>query len=409
MEGKRLINSIVLKNFLSFGNEGESVDLGPLNVFIGPNASGKSNFVSAVALLTKAVAQGGLSAQMRGGGGVEEFLWKGEPSDPIAEIDVIVHYPEVGDASGTGPLRYKLCFTRVGQRVQIVEEVLENASPLPVSQGADDDFYYRNQNGHRVLKLKNSVGAREKRSLDSGEINPEETILSQRRDPDTYPEITYLAEQLSKAKLYAYYGFPDYVPPRAPQRVDTPDDFLAEDARNLALVLNSLDRKPKVKEQFIGAFRKLYDAARDIRTITQGGVVQIYVYEKGAHETITIPATRLSDGTLRYLCLLTILCHPTPPPLVCIEEPELGLHPDILPTIAELLIDASKRTQLIVTTHSDALVSAFTESPECVLVCEHDLAGTHLRRLTKEKLTGWLDDYSLGDLWRMGEIGGNRW
>ena len=136
-----------------------------------------------------------------------------------------------------------------------------------------------------------------------------------------------------------------------------------------------------------------------------GGSALLYIHERGLNEPI--PATRLSDGTLHYLCLLAMLCHPTPPPLICIEEPEMGLHPDILPTVAELLLDASQRTQLIVTTHSDVLISALTDYPESVLVCDRDISGTQLRRLEKEQLEGWLQKYRLGELWRMGEIGGN--
>jgi len=122
-----------------------------------------------------------------------------------------------------------------------------------------------------------------------------------------------------------------------------------------------------------------------------------------------IPASRLSDGTLRYLCLLSILCHPSPPPLICLEEPEVGLHPDILHTVAELLVEASKRTQLIVTTHSDILVSALSEQPESILVCEHDEGGTHMKWLEQEQLKEWLKKYSLGDLWLRGQLGGVRW
>ena len=122
-----------------------------------------------------------------------------------------------------------------------------------------------------------------------------------------------------------------------------------------------------------------------------------------------MPATRLSDGTLRYLCLLVLLLHPTPPPLMCIEEPELGMHPDIIGTIAELLIDASKRTQLIVTTHSDLLISKLSEIPEAVVVCERGPRGTTLRRLEPDALKVWLDEYSLGEVWLKGGIGGTRW
>jgi predicted ATPase len=101
--------------------------------------------------------------------------------------------------------------------------------------------------------------------------------------------------------------------------------------------------------------------------------------------------------------------HPTPPPLICIEEPEAGLHPDILPTIAELLVDASQRTQLIVTTHSETLISALGDYPEAVIVCERDERGTRLERLEREPLLDWLAKYSLGKMWRMGQIGGNRY
>jgi len=97
------------------------------------------------------------------------------------------------------------------------------------------------------------------------------------------------------------------------------------------------------------------------------------------------------------------------PPLVCIEEPELGLHPDVLPKIADLLIDVSELTQLIVTTHSDILVDAMSEQPETILVCEKHDGQTTINRLQKKKLQIWLDKYRLGELWTRGEIGGTRW
>ena len=112
---------------------------------------------------------------------------------------------------------------------------------------------------------------------------------------------------------------------------------------------------------------------------------------------------------MRYLCLLAILLHPEPPSLIGIEEPELGLHPDLLPGLADLLVEASERTQLIVTTHSDVLVDALTERPESVVVCEKNDGQTEMRRLDKADLDKWLKEYRLGDLWTSGELGGNRW
>jgi predicted ATPase len=151
--------------------------------------------------------------------------------------------------------------------------------------------------------------------------------------------------------------------------------------------------------------KDLYDGITDFETFGEGGSVQVFLSEGD----FSIPATRVSNGTLRYLCLLAILCDPTPPPLICIEEPELGLHPDILPKLADLLVAASERTQLIVTTHSDILVDALTERPEAVVVCEKHDGQTQMRRLDKKDLAAWLEEYRLGQLWLKGKLGGTRW
>lgn len=98
-----------------------------------------------------------------------------------------------------------------------------------------------------------------------------------------------------------------------------------------------------------------------------------------------------------------------PPPLISLEEPEIGLHPDVLPKIADLLVEASTRTQLIVTTHSDILVDALSDQAESVVVCDWSPGGTTMRRLDRDRLRGWLDEYRLGELWRKGELGGTRW
>ena len=109
------------------------------------------------------------------------------------------------------------------------------------------------------------------------------------------------------------------------------------------------------------------------------------------------------------MCLLAILCHPTPPPLICIEEPELGLHPDLLPKMADLLVAASERCQLIVTTHSDILVDALTETPDSIVVCEKHNGRTTMERLKPDDLAVWLEKYRLGELWTSGQLGGTRW
>jgi predicted ATPase len=183
------------------------------------------------------------------------------------------------------------------------------------------------------------------------------------------------------------------------------NDFLEEDVSNLGLMLNRLRADSRAKSELLAYLKMFYEGAEDILTPIQGGMVDVRVEEENG---ITIPATRLSDGTLRWLSLLTILLHPEPPPLVCIEEPELGLHPDMIRPLTKLLINASERMQLVVTTHSDAIIDELSGVPDAIIVCEKHGGSTELKRLNPEELRDWLNRYTLGQLWRTGEIGGNR-
>jgi predicted ATPase len=402
---KRFIRSLRLENFLSFGPGSAAIELESLNVLIGPNGAGKSNLIEAIGLLAASATD--LPQPIRAGGGVREWLWKGGSTDPVAEMDATIYNPE-----RNVPLRHKLSFTATGSRFELLDEAIENESPLDGYK--DVFFYYRYQKGYPVISVQSldgdgaANGIPKPRNLQREELAPDQSVISQRRDPDLYPEITYLGNSYARIKLFREWNLGRNTPARRPQQVDAPNDFLAEDASNLALVLNRLEsRHYPAYQRITELLAELYAPFKSIHTAIDFGTVQLFLREKHLREPI--PATRLSDGTLRYLCLLAVLCHPTPPPLICIEEPEIGLHPDMLSTIANLLIEASHRTQLIVTTHSDILIDALSETPEAVIVCEKEDGATQMRRLQPERLKVWLKEYSLGGLWLSGEVGGNRW
>jgi predicted ATPase len=407
MKGTRFLRSIRLTNFLSYGETGAEIELEPLNVLIGPNGSGKSNLIEAVGLLHAAPKD--LSDPIRKGGGVREWLWKGGEASDAARIEAVASYPD-----GIMPLRYKLAFDEVGQNCEIVDEVVENQEPTSPKE-EDVYFFYRYQNGHPVLNVRQEIQekagtdkGRRRRSLQHEEVTAGQSVLSQRKDPDQYPEITYLGNQFSAIRIFREWNLGRNTEPRKPQPADLAGDFLSADAANLGLVVSDLvHRGGGIRQVLVEKLTEFYPRVTDITTKTQGGTVQLFLHEEGLRSPV--PATRLSDGTLRFLCLLTILCHPEPPPLVCIEEPELDLHPDILPLVAEMFVEASERMQLIVTTHSDLLVSALTDVCEAVVICERDNNGTQLRRLDSEALQDWIEDYTVGELWQMGELGGTRW
>lgn len=386
----RPLRELRLKNFLSYGPNADPVKLKSLNLLIGPNGSGKSNLIEAISLL-RATA-GDLRGVIRRGGGVSSWIWKGGTGDPTT-LEALLAYPP-----GDQALRHGFSFHAQDQGFVLVDEWIENERPWP---GNDEPyFYYRYQQGRPVLNV-----AKERRQLERESVEQDASILSQRKDPDTYPEITFLAEGYERIRIYREWVFGRKAVFRAPQQADMREDRLEEDFSNLGLFLNQMRLVPAAKEKLLSHLRDLYEGLDDFEINIKGGTVQVYFQEDG----YSVPATRLSDGTLRYLCLLAILCDPDPPPLICIEEPELGLHPDILPKLADLMVEAAERTQLIVTTHSDILVDAMTERPESVLVCEKEDGQTRVRRLDGSRLKKWLADYRLGELWTRGELGGTRW
>ena len=387
-----LINRIRLIDVLSFGPSVQELKLEPLNVLIGPNGSGKSNFIEAIGLLKAAPLD--LHAPIRDGGGVHDWIWRGDVTGGIAQVEAVLAYGE------TRALRYTLTFLEKGQRFRVNSEELRPEHP---DSGTSDPHFSTDGEMAHVDFVESGSENKETR-MSAMDIRSDRSIFSQVRGPN-YPQLTYTAEQFERIRLFREWSFGRRTPSRVPQKADLPNDFLAEDGTNLGLVLNRLRRDPKSKSRLLKAVRELYEGVDEFEVIIEGGSVQVFLQEGN----VTIPATRLSDGTRRYLGLLAILCHPTPPPLVCIEEPELGLHPDILPGLAELLREASERCQLIVTTHSDTLVDALTDTPESVVVCQKENGETTMRRLDKLELAGWLEKYSLGDFWMRGGLGGTRW
>ena len=398
------LRSLKLNNFLSFGPESHDIELTPLNVLIGPNASGKSNFIEALELIHATPTD--ISDAIRIGGTAGEWLWKGASPPKPAEIEArlcpndLIH-----------ELRYRLSFTEANSRLEILDEALEDTMPHKPGE-KDVFFYYRFQNGHPVINVKQTVkdeSAKKqyvKRALKRESLNPEQSVFAQRKDPEIYPELTHVAEQFGRIQIFREWGFGRSASLRQAQPANLPSDALLPTIVNLGLVLNDLEHQD-TWPRFLEYMQRFLPRFKRLTTKIQGGSVQIYLHEDGLKTPI--PATRLSDGTIRFLALMAVLLHPKKAPLVCIEEPELGLHPDALAIIAELLVEAKAKTQVIVTTHSDVLVSALTEEADSVLVSDYAGGGTEFRRLESAKLKHWLEKYRLGEIWRIGKLGGNLW
>ena len=389
------IQSIRLDGFLSFPPRSPTFQLGTLDVLIGPNGAGKSNLVEAFELL--AATPTDTASAIRDGGGAEEWLWKGAGGTDRARIEVVLD----GETPNRGrPLQYRLEFGAVGRRAEVFDEVVEETEP---NRGHEDVyFYYRFQEGHPAINVREESGTRTSRRLQRENLPPDQSVLARFKSADLYPEVAWVSDFFDSIQTFREWTFGRYTPLRKPQSADLPGQQLMPDNRNLALVLNHIEHEDGGKfkealERFLPRFKRLSTYVRD-------GGLEFFVHETGIASPI--PATRLSDGTIRFMAILATLLNTSPPPLVCIEEPELGLHPDAVVLLADLLVEASSRMQLLVTTHSDALVSALSANPASVITCQWR-NGTALDRVDPEELRSWLDEYTLGDIWRMGKLGAN--
>ena len=395
------IHRIRLDGFLSFAPGSPALELEPLNVLIGPNASGKSNLIEAFELLRSTPTD--FAAAIRDGGGPREWIWKGQPRVGSATMETVL----AKENPARDPLRHRLEFSTVQNRVEVLDEAIEELEPRPGEK--EPFFYYRFQHGNPVINIRQSEGddRRAERRLRREDFRSTQSVLAQRKDPDLYPEVTWVGNQFREMQLFREWTFGRFGALRTPQPADLPGDRLLPNASNLALVLNEIEHRDGT--HFNAALRRFFPRFKRMTTRVAGGTVQFYLHESDIDSPI--PATRLSDGTIRFIAILAILLAPDPPSFVCIEEPELGLHPDAVAQMAELLVEASSRMQLVVTTHSESLVSALTECPDAVITCERPGPATTLHRLDPgldpEHLKGWLNDYSLGDLWGMGELGAN--
>ncbi len=394
MDGKKVIHSIRLVNILSYGPDTPEFDLEPLNVIIGPNASGKSNLIEALSILAGTPKD--IQEPLRKGGGTVEWLWKGtqDPGSATIEVTVDALWNKI-------PIRYRLSFTEFFARFVLNDEAIEDAYPSAL--GEDPTFYYQYRCGKPVIRVEGETAS--ERPLNKDDLITDQSILSQRKDPDSLAELSFLVFHFGRMRFYREFQLGHDSPLRKPQQADLVQDYLLEDGSNLAVVLSFLLNQPPIKATILEYLQEFYPSVQDTLAPVLGGNIQMSFHEEGLYHPV--PSTRLSDGTLRFLCLLAVLCNPERSSVICIEEPETGLHPDVIPTLAKLLVEASERSQIIVTTHSDILVDALSETPEAVVICEKVNGATRLRRLDPDDLELWLEKYRLGELWTSGDLGGN--
>ena len=405
-----LIKSLHLKNILSFKDT--KLDLQPLNVLIGANGSGKSNLIDVIGLLQ--AVPNDIAGFLRSNGPTGDWIWKGSGwnGTPFQLAEAKVWFDNPGH-----PFGYELEILTQNDRVHSLAERLDLMAEDHKYAHVKPFFRASNESARLWPTRPDGTFADYGDEPITVDVTRGKSVLSEIRNPAEYPALTETARLLSAIKIYRSWFVGRNSAVRTPQRTDGDPTFLEEDFSNLALVVNDLLGR-RLEPSLDSYLKRFYESYESLHSRIFGNTIELIVNETGMSSALSAP--RLSDGAIRFIALLAILCHPNPPPIICIEEPEIAMHPDSLGLVAELLRKASERTQLIVTTHSPELVSHFSDEPGCIVVCDRDVAeGTQFHRVTREELTEWQDMhpqtgkelvlYGLSEMWMSGALRGVRW
>ena len=373
---------------------------GDLNVVIGPNGSGKSNLLRVLELLAVS-AQGGLGKLVQSCGGMEPLLWDG--ASEAARFKVKCSPLENRRDPVRDSLTYELRLDRFGRsgEYRIGCELLGNYSKVDQNLETQPMKFLERQG------LRASIFDPQQRGLVAPEENVPllETLLSLAADPFTQNRLL----PLFRAQMSAWSVYHDFHTNRDAvirlPAVTRLEKRVQPDGQNLIPVLHTLytgDRE--FKKEISAAMRAAFGEDFEELVFAPASDQRIQLRLRWRSLRREQSAGDLSDGTLRFLFLLTVLSSPDPAPLIAIDEPETGLHPSMLPIVAEYAVEAARRTQVVLTTHSPPFLDAFGAAVPTTTVVKWNEGETELKQIAGNELERWLKEYSLGALHTSGEL-----
>lgn len=312
--------------------------LAQVNVLVGPNGCGKSNLYRSLYLLNRA-AEGQLARTLAAEGGMPSCLWAGEVAKKTPRrVTIEVRFDQ-------WMYRFACGLSNPMQDSAFALDPIVRVEELQFLGGTRPATLFKRTNG--FAELRDEAGQRVRFPL---ELSDSESILSELREPHRFPELSALRSVLQVWRFYHQFRTDADSPLRRPQvGVRTP--ILSHDGSDLAAALQTI--------QEIGGRDELRSAVRDglsgavLDIKSTGAAMDVHLQNEGIRRSFA--ASELSDGTLKYLCLLAALSSPRPPTLLAINEPDANLHPRLFEPLARMMAVAARHSQLWITTHSTEL------------------------------------------------------
>ena len=402
-----MINKIVITDFFSFCGT-NTIELNPgVNLLLGINGSGKTSLINALRLLYEGVCGDGVEklVQEQWGGFDQIVNVNGDRTAPNCQITYEFDHEKVNrinPAAGfKSAISYSITIRPSGTSYMLSEKIWTEHQNKKDAKFTYLDF----SNGRGEISVKTEKGISFQK-YESNEISGLELVLKQINDPNRFLPTFTLRKAIETMAVYNNFEVGEN------SRLRRPADFstgtrLKKNGENLTQMLNELKLNHSFDfEKLEEAFRNVSPSYREIVISNLYGQSYLSLREKNLKKTIG--ALHISNGSLRYLLLECIFYNPNRGWLVAIDEPERGLHPDMIKSVGDMLKIASGDCQIIVATHSPHLLNQF--ELEDVIVFEKDEENkTVVKKVYEDDFEDWEGEYMPGQMWLRGLIGGKRW
>lgn len=401
-----MIKELIIRDFFSFKGEHKIELSSGVNILVGVNGSGKTSFLNAFTLLHEGIAGNGLSALFRQWGTYNAIINAcGEQKPDCFSITYVFDADVLKKIVPASPFKndiyYKITVFPIGDGTSfsLCETLYSEDSRCKKKKFAYLEF----RNGIGQISVRKTSGTIEVEKYDGGMLSAQELALRQITDPQRYLPSFVVREAINAIAGYSKFNF-DKV--RQPAEANDLKRLIST-GENLSQLLSNLNNN------YTFQYEKIRECLSDINPNFTGIGYnffgsRLYLSLREKNLSHAIDALHMSDGTLKYMLLLSIFYNPDRGSLIDIDEPESCLHPDMIRSVAKMIKSAAKTSQIIVATHSALLLNAF-ELDDILVFEKNDRNETQIKFYSEEDFEDRKDDLLPGQLWLNGEIGGKRW